>query len=182
MNEWKKYAVICIIALIIGFLFGSNRKTEKIPDPTQPTTPEIKTETKTETQIVYVPKQTVVYVDSNTGKEITAQEKTDIQANIGKPSVNVKINGNDAEIKKSDDERFVFDKNKLILNQASTINIATKIDPVVINKTKHWGIGVGYGSHDAAGIVLFPVDKTRNIDGFIYMDKNTKTGGIMIRF
>lgn len=177
MKEWAKYLWIFIIALIIGELDGYNHgihKNQTIQPQKEPVqTVQGNLETKTETKIVYVPKN----VDGSGVKE-----KTDVEANVGKPSVNVKINGHKAEIKKSDDERFVFDKNKIVLNQDSTITLEAKIDPVIIDKTKHWGIGIGCNSKNIAGVVLFPINRQRNIDGWVCADKEHKMGGVMFRF
>lgn len=186
MDDLKKYYWVCALALIFAILWGFNFifsvKSENLQNQ-QTTSAQIKAETKTETQIVYVPKETIVYVDPSTGKRITTKEKTDIEANIGKPSVNIKINGKETEVQKEDNERFVFDKNKIVLDQQSNIMINAQIDPVVINKTKHWGIGVGYGIDNKMGAILtFPINKKNNVDGWVYGDEQNKCGGIMIRF
>ncbi len=186
MDNWKNYCVIFICALILGFFIGSNGFLSKRSDISQKipqsTTAQINNETKTETKIIYVPKETVVYVDPKTGKQISETEKTDLEANIGKQTFNIKINGKETEIQKADNERFVFDKNKIVLDQMSTISINAKIDPVVIDKTKHWGIGVGYGSKNAGVIIAIPINKKYNLDGWLYANKEKKYGGIILRF
>lgn len=127
----KAVLVVGIICLAVGliagyFLFsGSDQQTEK---------PVIKTEyqTKTETQFVYVPKE--------------QNETTDIDANIGKQDLEVKVNGQKAVIRKSDDEKFVFDKNKLELTQTSKASL--DINVPTIDKTKRNAVGLGAGVHE----------------------------------
>ena len=146
---------------------------------------ETKTETKTE--IVYVPKETIKYytIDKNTGETIENMytEKTDIEANIGKPSVNVKLNDKDIEINKADDEKYVFEKNKLKLTQSSNVDFNIHVDPIEIDKTKHWGIGGGYNSKNGATVIAeFPINKKGNIDGWVTKDSETVAAGIIVKF
>lgn len=165
--------VIFIMGVLFSYFIQSKFLMKNAPE--KPPKIESNTEIKTETKIVYVPKETIKYVDQATGKEIIVTEKTDVEANIGKPTINVKINGKENEFKKSDDERFVFDKNKLVLDQISKITIETKIDPVKINNTKHWGIGAGYRSKKIGGMLTFPLNKKVNIDGWVYYNRKEKT-------
>lgn len=57
----------------------------------------------TKNEIVYVPK--TVYVDT-AGNQVI--EKTDLQINIHKTELNVKINGKNAVISKADKEQYLF--------------------------------------------------------------------------
>lgn len=143
-------------------------------------------QTVTKTEIAYVPKETVVvkYIDSTTGQEVTSiqQEKADLDAQIGKTDFNVRLNGKDVQFTKTDDERFIFDKNKLALNQSNTVTFDAKVEPHIIDKTKHWEIGIGYGSNKWAGKVDFPIGNNNDIGGWVYGDKETQTAGVALRF
>ncbi|MEG2344152.1 MAG: hypothetical protein RSB52_08330 [Acidaminococcaceae bacterium] len=123
----------------------------------------VATETKTKTEIVYIEK--------------APGEKTDLDVNIGKQELNVKVNGQDAVIKKDDNERFIFDKNKVVFDQTSKATIDIKVP--TIDKTKRWGIGAGYGSNGIGYMLKVPAGK---FDAWGYADKDTKAAGIMVGF
>lgn len=129
---------------------------------------EIVTEYQTKTEIAYVPK--VVYKDG--------KEKTDIDMQIGKQTLNVKVNGKEMTVDKADNERFVFEQNKLTLDQTSQANI--NIEVPTIDKTKRWEVGVGLSNNGVAGMIGFPVKD--NMGGWVAGDKDTTMGGVMIRF
>lgn len=190
-----KYAAILIVILLVVFniytLIHMHKEKQQVDIklPKQEFTikgyGETKTETKTE--IIYVPKETIKYytIDKNTGETIENMytEKTDIEANIGKPSVNVKLNDKDIEINKADDEKYVFEKNKLKLTQSSKVDFNIHVDPIEIDKTKHWGIGGGYNSKNGATVIAeFPINKKGNIDGWVTKDSETVAAGIIVKF
>ena len=127
--------------------------------------------TITNTEIVYVPK----VVDSS-----GQQEKTDLQVDIAKTDLNVKINGKDAVISKADDEQYLFEKNKIALQQSSKAEV--NINVPVIDNTKYWGLGVGYGKNGVAGTVDFPINRKSAVGGWFYGDKVTAAAGVKFRF
>ena len=190
-----KYTAILIVILLIVFniytLIHMHKEKQQVDIklPKQEFTIKGSGETKTETktEIVYVPKETIKYytIDKNTGETIENMytEKTDIEANIGKPSVNVKLNDKDIEINKADDEKYVFEKNKLKLTQSSKVDFNIHVDPIEIDKTKHWGIGGGYNSKNGATVIAeFPINKKGNIDGGVTKDSETVAAGIIVKF
>lgn len=152
----------------------------------QPTIVRGETKTETKTQIAYVPKETIIekYIDLNTGKEIAKEslEKTDLQADIGKHDFNIKLNGKDIQFAQADDEKFMFDKNKIALNQTSTITFDATVSPTVIDETKWLSAGIGYGTNGVAYTVDIPINKKQNLDAWYYKDKETKAGGVKVRF
>lgn len=193
----KYIIVILIFLLIIGNIFAlvkiftkkddSNSSNVSLPKQEFVIKGSGETLTKTETEIVYVPKETVKYytIDGTTGNTIETErlEKTDIDANIGKPSVNVKVNDREVEIKKDDNEKYVFEKNKLKLTQTSNVDFNIHVDPIEIDKTKHWGIGGGYNSKNGATVIAeFPINKKGNIDGWVTKDSETVAAGIIVKF
>ena len=179
---------ILVIGIIIGFYIGTQyfpRIDTKTVNVEKPIYIEGKSTVETKTQVAYVPKETIVerYFDA-TGKEITKEsiEKTDLDANIGKTKFNVKLNGQDVQFNKTDDEKYLFDKNKVALNQTSTITFDAKIEPYTIDKTKRWSIGVGYSNNGTAYTVDFPVGNSNYLNGWAYKDDESKTVGVKIKF
>lgn len=183
--------IIIIIALLVYKVFfceqeNNNSATENTQTSqyTIEGNGEVKTETKTE--IIYVPKETIKYItiDSTTGEKVETEyvEKTDIEVKTVKPSINVKLNDEEIEVQKDDDEDYIFEKNKLQLTQNSQVDFDIRVDPIEIDNTKHWGIGAGYGSNGVAAIINFPINKKNNIDGWIMKDHDTTVGGVMVKF
>ena len=111
-----------------------------------------------------------IYPDGNA-------EKTDVDLNIGKQELAVKVNGKDFAIQKSDDEKYVFDKNKLQLTQTSRADL--NITVPVIDKTKRWEIGIGVSKSGAVGMVGFPLKN--NIGGWIAGNNGNIMAGISIK-
>lgn len=185
----------CILAigLFVGFYIGTQYY-PRIDTKTEVHTVEIekpiyiegKSEAETKTQIAYVPKETIIekYINVETGKEVTKEslEKTDLDATIGKTEFNVKLNGKDVEFQKSDDEKYVFDKNKVALNQTNTIIFDATVTPQVVDNTKRWGVGVGYGTNSTAYMIDFPIGRSDYLNGWIYKDDESKTVGVKIKF
>ena len=95
--------------------------------------------TQTQTEVAYVPKETVIYRDSKTGRELTEKEIESMNLNVRPSDFYFTVNGKPQKFSKTDDERWVFDKNKLAINQTSTASIDVKVP--TIDKTKRWGIG-----------------------------------------
>ena len=152
----KKYKVIVLLLCVAAFILGGHVRGWLHTCPVAE--PEIKTEVKyktdTKTEIVYVPKY--IYQDGST-------EKTDVDVNVGKQELAVKVNGKDFEIKKADDEKYIFDKYKLQLNQTSRTDL--NITVPVIDKTKRWEIGIGASGDGAVGMIGFPIKN--NIGGWV---------------
>ena len=194
MNNKIRTAVVHFCILCIGVFLGFYVGTQYYPridtktvtvEKEKPIYIEGKSTTDTKTQIAYVPKETIIekYINAETGKEVTKEslEKTDLNANIGKTEFNVKLNGKDVQFTKSDDEKYVFDKNKVALNQTNTIIFDATVTPQVVDNTKRWGIGVGYGKNGIAYKLDFPIGNN-NWGGWMYKDDDRKSGGLSLRF
>ncbi len=166
----KKYKIITVLLCVVVFVIGWSARAWLHICPVAE--PEIKTEVKyktdTKTEIVYVPKY--IYPDGST-------EKTDIDVNVGKQELAVKVNGKDFEIKKADDEKYIFDKYKLQLNQTSRSDL--NITVPVIDKTKHWEIGIGASKDGVVGMIGFPVKN--NIGGWIAGRQGNVMAGITVK-
>lgn len=83
--------------------------------------------TVTNTEVAYVPKETVIYRDSKTGRELTAQEIDSMNLNVRPSDFYFTVNGKPQKFSKTDEERWVFDKNKLAINQTSTASVEIKV-------------------------------------------------------
>lgn len=190
INSDKGYVIILVAGIIASFMLGISVGKKYLVEPETVTIEKpiyIEGETITKTQIAYVPKEVVVekYIDSTTGKEIDKEfiEKTDIEANIGKQNVIVNLNGKEVEFKKTEDEKFVFDKNKIMLEQSNVIKIDATVRPVIIDKTNRWAIGIGKASGSGAAYTLdFPIGKSETFGGWIYKDDDNEAVGIKIKF
>ena len=55
-----------------------------------------------------------------------------------------------------------------IRDRSSIITFDATISPQVVDKTKRWGIGVGYGTNGTAYTVDFPVDNSNHLNGWAY--------------
>lgn len=167
----KKHKIITVVLCVAAFILGGYVRAWLHICPVAE--PEIKTEVKyktdTKTEIVYVPKY--IYQDGST-------EKTDVDVNVGKQELAVKVNGKDFEIKKADDEKYVFDKYKLQLNQTSRADL--NITVPVIDKTKHWEIGIGTSKDGTVGMVGFPIKN--NIGGWIAGRQGNVMVGMVVKF
>lgn len=168
----NKYAVYLIAALVI-FCAGMAAGVYWLaPALTQNNTVEkqpiiITGQTVTDTQIKYVPGETVCI--PATGQT----EKLDGKFDIGKPNFIYTVNGKPGQFTKADDERYIFDKNMIQLTQSSTITI--KADIPTVDKTKNGAIGIGYGTNGPA--VKLDIRKI-----WLYADRDTKAAGIQYRF
>ncbi|HMM21126.1 MAG TPA: hypothetical protein PKA10_10330 [Selenomonadales bacterium] len=96
--------------------------------------------TRTETQLAYVPKETIKYVDPRTGQEV--EQKLDGQFEIGRTEFNYTVNGRPGTLVKADNEKYVFDKNMLKLTQTSTVKLDVEVP--TIDRTRRHSIGAWY--------------------------------------
>lgn len=179
--------LIAIMCFTVGFLCCKHFNKQEVITIEKPVIVKGETETVTKTEIAYIPKETIIkqYVNSSTG-EITEEvvtEKTDLDANIGKTEFDVKLNGKDVTFKKDDNEKFVFDKNKVALEQTSTVTFNATVSPYVIDKTKRWSVGIGKSNHNGTAYTIdFPIGSTNTFAGWAYKDDDSETIGIKIKF
>lgn len=173
--EKNGYTQAFVLAVVfgIGCAVGSMCATQDVvndAEKTQSNTTSSVVESKTKTEIAYVRKET------KNGK----QEKPDIIADIGKQDIVIKVNGEEQTFAKADDERFVFDKNKLTLDQTSKVTLDVTVPTV--DKTKRWAVGVGYGDDGIAYTVDFPIGKSNNLGGWVYRDNDSTAVGVKMKF
>ncbi|MBP2637483.1 MAG: hypothetical protein H6Q72_3390 [Firmicutes bacterium] len=94
--------------------------------------PVIKTETKTVTQMAYVPKETIIYRDS-TGQTTAVQEKTDVELTVPAPALYMKYNNQLFEMQGITGEKTKFEQGKLTgeINSAATIDVTDLVNKEV---------------------------------------------------
>lgn len=191
MDTIKKYlphSMILMLGIWIGFYIGTQyypRIETKTVSVEKPIIVQGEAKTETKTEIAYIPKETTIikYIDVATGKEITTQQQevVDLDAQIGKTEFVVKINDKNAVFHKNDDEKYMFERNKLALSQSSIVTIDAHVQPQKIDETRRWSVGVGYGDHGMAYKIDFPL-KYSAWSGWIYKDNESRTGGIAVNF
>lgn len=171
----KKYGVpLCkgialLIALYIAYAYVSGlhsrlSNTEQALQAEKNKPPVIQTETKTVTQVAYVPKETVIYRDTATGKETTGLEKTDVELTVPPPSVYMRYNGKDFEMSGIPGETSKFEKGKLTgeVTTAATIDVTDMVNKEVDRRMaanrKHISLG-GYVTSEGPALSLGLINK-----------------------
>lgn len=172
--------VTFVLGVWVGHTYWPTTKTVTVHDTLNQTTEESipisgTTETKTETIIKYVPKP--VKADGTVDQSVA-----DIDMKFGKPDLKVMVNGTEVNVQKASDEKHVFDKGQMKVEQESTATFKVSVDP--IDNTKDYGFGMGINKDgQPAAVVTAPVSKKHHIDGWIYGDKDSNfAGGVMFRF
>lgn len=163
---YRKY-IVAAFAILIAFSFGFYRgrvtAPEKIIEKEVPVE-HIVTQTKTVTDIRYVPKATPA--------------DPDVDIKIPKQQLTVSVNGQQQTIKKSDSEKYVFDKGQLKLEQTSKAVVDIKIP--TIDKTRRWSIGIGAGKDGAAYMVRAPLKG--HVGAWAAGNKKAIMGGVSFDF
>ena len=79
----------------------------------------------TQTAVSYVPKQKELCYINNVPTYV--KEDTDVEANIEKPAVTVKVNGKTQKFNLQQNEIQKFEDGKVVLNQKSTVEFDVKV-------------------------------------------------------
>jgi hypothetical protein len=149
--KWQLVAILCVVSLAVGVAAGvywlapaltQHHYTETIIE--RPAAIKEVVKTVTQTEVVYVPKET----DPATGQP----EKTDVQAEIKQPTVNVKVNGQPYSFGLLQGETQKFERGKITLDQASEIGIKLEVKPQIIDRTKTGGIDLFVGRYSGVGV------------------------------
>lgn len=141
-----------------GYFFGplqvERHFTERIIEREVPVVQETVKHTNS-TEIVYVPKAETIEekLDPATGKTtiIVKKETTDVDVQVDKPTVNVKLNGKPYSFSLLTGETQKFEQGKISLLQESTIGIEFAVKPQVIDRTKTGGIDLFVGRYSGVG-------------------------------
>src|SRR5574344_1246264 len=165
LNKIKPYLSYIIVAIVFFFIGWCVKPVKTV---NQVVEKQIKgdVQTVTETKIAYIPKEN--------------KSDSDIDMNIGKPEIKVSVNGKDTTITKTDDEKYVFDKNKMYMTQESKLKFDVNVP--VQDKTKYWGIKALVGNRAIGAELDFPINKKTGVYGSIAQVDNKKYVGIGIKF
>lgn len=125
----------------------------------------------TRTQVQYVPKE----VDKVTGKV----ESTDVEARLMPPKVTVKLNDKIHEFDLLNGETQKFQDGKLVLEQASDLNINIKAPEP---SPKRYQLALGYGTNGIAVGVQGRLGKNSDVGWWIHGDGEAVSAGLSIRF
>ena len=122
---------------------------------------------------------------SNVQTELAYEPKAeageaDIDVQIAKPELIVKVNGQESTIQKMDDEKYVFDKNKLSLQQTSKAELNVEVP--VIDKTRRYTLGVGISKDGMVGLLDFPISRKEYIGGWVAGNEDNVMWGLTIKF
>jgi len=159
------FAVGALFIVLASFALGFYRGRATAPvKVVEKPVEHVVTETVTKTDIQYVPKGTPA--------------DPDIDIRIPKQEIKVAVNGKEQTIRKADTEKYVFDQNKLQLEQYSKASLDIKIPTV--DKTRRWSIGIGAGKDGAAYMIRGPLKK--HVGAWIAGNKKAIMGGISFDF
>lgn len=122
---------------------------------------------------------------SNVQTELAYEPKAeageaDIDVQVGKPELVVKVNGQETTVQKLDAEKYVFDKNKLSLTQTSKAEL--NIEVPVIDKTRRWELGVGMSEDGMVGMLGFPISRKEYLGGWVAGNEDNVMCGLSVRF
>jgi len=128
-NVQIKIYLIILIALFAfcGLFYLTHRQThvDNIRGTLQPKILSEKAILNTQTTIGYVPKAKELVYRNN--KPVYVQEDTDVEANIDKPQVTVKVNGKKTKFDLQQNETQKFENGKVVLDQKSTVEFDVKV-------------------------------------------------------
>jgi hypothetical protein len=136
--------------------------------------------TETKTEIAYVPKETITYVDPTTGQQV--KTGLDGQFELGKTEFIYTVNGRPGKFTKTDDEKYIFDKNMMKLSQTSTVKLDVEVP--VVDKTRRNSIGGWYTNQGFAVSVGHAPVANLEIKGIVAVPDPKKLygGGVEVRF
>ena len=128
-NVQIKIYLIILIALFAfcGLFYLIHRQTyvEQSTPTLQPKIMNEKAIIGTQTTVSYVPKQKELRYINNIPTYV--KEDTDVEANIEKPAVTVKVNGKTQKFNLQQNETQKFEDGKVVLNQKSTVEFDVKV-------------------------------------------------------
>lgn len=128
-NVQIKIYLIILIALFAfcGLFYLTHRQThvEQSTPTLQPKIMNEKAIIGTHTTVSYVPKQKELRYINNVPTYV--KEDTDVEANIEKPAVTVKVNGKTQKFNLQQNETQKFEDGKVVLNQKSTVEFDVKV-------------------------------------------------------
>lgn len=159
--------LVVVFTYVATYWVGYSRGYEKAkniihPEPIQMVTGDV--QTRTITKFIYAPK--------------TETAPADINANIGKTEISLRVNGETTTFNKSVDEKSLFDKNQVSLEQTSKVSFAVSVTP--IDLTKHYGFGLGFDKDGVNAQISFPA--LGALDATVQASTTRLGAGFLIRF
>ena len=147
---YKTLIIAILAAFIVGCIVGSyitknyfpTLNTEVKTVQADPIVTE-KVKVVTDTQIAYVPKETIIYKDAN-GNTVTAKEHTDVQLDADKTKVGIKVNGKDYKFNLLQGENQKFENGKVTMTQSSTVDMDIKIPTIDLTRHNVLTLGAMY--------------------------------------
>ena len=128
-NVQIKIYLIIFIALFAfcGLFYLTHRQThvEQSTPTLQPKIMNEKAIVGTQTTVSYVPKQKELRYINNVPTYV--KEDTDVEANIEKPAVTVKVNGKTQKFNLQQNETQKFEDGKVVVDQKSTVEFDVKV-------------------------------------------------------
>lgn len=119
------------------------------------------------------------HADENRDRHpVRAKGHSDVDIRIPKQQLTVSVNGQRQLIHKADTEKYIFDENKLQLEQTSKASLDIKIPTV--NKTRRWSIGIGASRNGVAYMLRGPLKG--HVGLWVVGDKKTVMGGVSFDF
>ena len=128
MNSIKIYIIIFIaLFAFCGLFYLTHNKTHEgnIRGTLQPKILNEKAILNTQTTVGYVPKVKELVYRNN--KPVYVQEDTDVEANIDRPQVTVKVNGKKTKFDLQQNETQKFENGKVVVDQQSTVEFDVKV-------------------------------------------------------
>lgn len=128
MNSIKIYIIIFIaLFAFCGLFYLTHNKTHEgnIRGTLQPKILNEKAILNTQTTVGYVPKVKELVYRNN--KPVYVQEDTDVEANIDRPQVTVKVNGKKTKFDLQQNETQKFENGKVVVDQKSTVEFDVKV-------------------------------------------------------
>lgn len=92
--------------------------------------PKIVTQTKTQTEIAYVPKETIIYKDAVTGEIVEGKELVDADLTVNAPRISMKYNGKVFDLAGISNESAKFENGKLVGESwtTATLDVTKLVD------------------------------------------------------
>ena len=198
-DKWKRYGIYIIVAAL-AFLLGAATVWKVFVSPLRTQVDDLKAEVswyeslmqqpkdgasgsiteeaKTNTVIQYVPKERIVYKNTD-GTTSEVQEKTDVQMDVASPDIYVKYNGTEYQLPGIKGETQKFQDGKVVgeVTTKSTLDVSgivnKEVEYELRDREKHFSYGV-YGTNDG---ILGTLGYSNKGNEFDVIFKPTDPGG-----
>jgi hypothetical protein len=135
----------------------------------------------TDTQIAYVPKETIIYKDA-AGNTVTEKEATDVKLDADKTKVGVKVNGKDYKFDLLQGENQKFENGKVTMTQSSTVDMDIKIPTIDLTRHNVLTAGVMYIDGQINPAIGYTGSLSRISAYQVVVSKDAQYAGVGIKF